>query len=76
MKIWLNRIKTFLNSTEEWHAFAEGVCDGFCPLGGKYKPSKELQKVIESEHHYYRPGFILGFIAFIWFAFAVYKAVA
>ena len=74
MKIWLNRIKTFLNSTEEWHAFVEGFCDGFFPFI-KGEASKELEKAIASEHHYYRPGVILGVIAVIWFWIGIYKVI-
>ena len=66
--------RQFLSEYKEWHALIEGFCDGFFPIS-KYKPSKELQTDIESEHHYYRTGVILGVIAAVWFWIGVYKAV-
>lgn len=68
------KIDTLLSTHEEWHAFIEGFCDGFFPIS-KYKPSKELQADIESEHHYYRPAFIVGVIAAVWFWIGVWKVV-
>lgn len=66
---------TFMNTPAEWHAFVEGFCDGFFPLINKYQPSKALRESIESEHHYYRSGVILGVVAAIWFWIGVWRVV-
>ena len=68
--------KEFLNTHQEWHALIEGFCDGFFPLGIKYKPSKALQEDIESEHHYYNPARIAGIVSFVLFVVGIYKLVA
>ena len=61
----------FLNTYGEWHAFVEGVADGFCCREVKYKPwdkgteDENLLKNIRKEHHYYNFGRALGFAGFI-----------
>jgi len=62
----------FLSDCKEWHAFVEGVGDGFCPWDTKYEPSKELRKDIQDEYHYYSFGTVIGFAGLI---FAVAGAV-
>ena len=64
-------IKQFLSEYQEWHALIEGFCDGFWPFS-KGKISKQLQEDIESEHHYYRAGVVLGVIGATWYWIGVY----
>jgi len=61
-----------LSNCKEWHAFVEGVGDGFCPWDSKYEPSDKLAEDIENEHHYYSFGTVIGFAGLI---FAVAGAV-
>ena len=61
---WLNPAE-FMNTYQEWHAFVEGVSEGFCPWDFKFEPNAELKKDIEDEHHYYVFGIVIGFAAFI-----------
>jgi len=68
-------IREFLSTHKEWHALIEGFCDGFFPFINKHEASKELKESIQSEHHYYRPGVILGVIAAVWFWIGVWKVV-
>lgn len=65
-------LKDFLSNCKEWHAFVEGVGDGFCPWDSRYEPSEELEKDIVNEHHYYSFGTVIGFTSLI---FAVAGAV-
>lgn len=66
-KAVLNKLNPaeFMNDYQEWHAFWEGIAEGFCPWHQHFEPSEELQKDIESEHHYYAFGMIIGFAAFV-----------
>jgi hypothetical protein len=68
-------IKNFINTANEWHAAVEGFCDVFFPFVKPYKPSDNLKKAIEDEHHYYNFGRVVGFIAWVWFWIGVYKVV-
>jgi len=68
-------IHTFIDTPAEWHALVEGFCDVFFPFVKRYQPSKALKEAIESEHHYYNFGRVLGFIAWVWFWVGVYKVV-
>lgn len=52
----------FMNTVDEWHAFCEGVAESFCFWKERCKPSDELKKAIENEHHYYTFGRVIGFI--------------
>ena len=61
---WLNPAE-FMNTYQEWHAFVEGVSEGFCPWDSRYEPSDELSKDISDEHHYYVFGIAVGFAVFI-----------
>jgi len=69
------KFREFLSTYQEWHALVEGFCDGFFPFINKYQPSKELKEAIEGEHHYYRPGVILGVIAVVIFWVIIYKVI-
>ena len=67
-----NNFRDCLNSSQEWHAFVEGVGDGFCPWENRYEPTDELKADIRKEHHYYTAGTVIGFAALI---FAIAGAV-
>lgn len=69
----INNLSQFLSEYQEVHALVEGFCDGFFPFT-KGIISKELQKDIEAEHHYYRGGVVVGAIAAAWFWFGIYAA--
>ena len=75
MNIWLERIKSFLSTHDEWHVSIIGFCDGFFPFKAKYEPSKELKKAIEDENHYYVSARVFGFIAWVFFAYGIYRLV-
>ncbi|HEU65177.1 MAG TPA: hypothetical protein ENN57_00745 [Chloroflexi bacterium] len=63
--IWTS-IPYFLNWYGEWHALIEGFCDGFCWfVKRKYKPDDDLKEDIQSEHHYYNIGLVLGLASFV-----------
>ena len=66
--------KQFLSEYQEWHALVEGFCDGFFPFI-KGAISDGLKADLAKEHHYYRPGVILGIIAAVWFWIWIYKVV-
>lgn len=69
------KLKQFLSDYKEWHALVEGLCDGFLPFNNRYEPSKTLKEDIQNEHHYYRTGVVLGFIAFVFFGYGIYRMV-
>ena len=74
---WFNP-NEFMNTYEEFHAAVEGLCRGFLvifPWLDKYKPSEQLIKDIQGEHHYYIPGVVFGFILFVLFSIGIYKLV-
>ena len=75
MNVWLERIKSFLNTHEEWHTAVIGFCDGFFPFGCKYEPSKELKKAIENEIHYYKSARVFGFVCWVFYAYGIYRMV-
>ena len=64
-------IKEFLNSYKEVHAVVEGFCETALPVKPRYDISAELEKDIESEHHYYQPGRVLGAAVFLGACFGV-----
>lgn len=68
-------LSNFMDKTEEWHALIEGFCDGFFPFGHRYEPSKALKTDIEGEHHYYRPGVVLGVVVAVFFWLFIYRLV-
>lgn len=55
----------FMNDYQELHAFIEGIAEGFCPWLSRFEPDDELKRDIESEHHYYAFGMVIGFAGFI-----------
>lgn len=67
---WLN-LKEFMNTYQEWHAFTEGVSESFCFWKPRQKISDELREELESEHHYYTFGRVVGFIGLVLFGIAM-----
>lgn len=59
------RLSTFLNTYDEWHAFAEGFCEVLCPWPARYQPSEDLLDALRREHHYYAFGRALGVLAWL-----------
>ena len=56
---------TFMNTWEEWHAFVEGISDGFCLWQSRHDLVDRLLKDLEGEHHYYAFGRSVGFAGII-----------
>lgn len=60
---------TLFDTPAEWHAFVEGLADGFCLTGPRYKLWNEgainLLESLRKEHHYYNAGRAFGFAGFI-----------
>jgi hypothetical protein len=80
--IWWECIKSFLSTHGEWHTAVIGFCDGFFPFKPRYEPSskpskdeKSLKETIESEYHYYVSFRVVGFIAWVFFAYGIYRLV-
>ena len=59
------RLGHFLDTTAEWHALIHGWCSVLWPFPPKFQPSKELQKELVDEYHYYRFGQVLGLYTWI-----------
>jgi len=69
------RIRHFLDTPAEWHAFCQGVCEILCPWPPRHKPMhKELRKQIASEYHYYQFGRGIGVIAWLIIAKIIQEA--
>ena len=75
MNVWFERIKSFLSTHEEWHTAIIGFCDGFYPFGDNHGISKELEEAIKKEKHYYKWFRISGFVAWVFFAYGIYRMV-
>ena len=61
---WLG-LGDLMNTSQERHAFVEGIGDGYCPWDNHYEPSDELKAGIRKEHHYYNAGTAIGFASLI-----------
>jgi hypothetical protein len=70
---WFNP-RNFLDTYQEWHAFANGFCEVLCPWPARWLISEENAKDIASEYHYYVFGRALGVIAWLIIA-TIVKAV-
>lgn len=71
---WLD-IREFMNTSDEWHAFVEGVNETFCFWKERVPASPELFQAIQHEHHYYTTGRVVGFIGLVFFAWWIYRLV-
>jgi len=67
------RIKTFMNTPDEWHTTVIGIGEGFCPWQPRYEPGEDVENMIKKEYHYYIFGTAVGFACLI---FALAGAVA
>lgn len=56
---------TFLNTPDEWHTLVIGLGDGYCPWQKIYKPTAEMEEIIQKEFHYYNAGASIGFALLI-----------
>jgi hypothetical protein len=65
----------FMDTCQEWHAFVEGFCEVLCPWPPRYEISEELEETVETEHHYYVFGRVLGFMALIGFVAMIIKMI-
>ena len=59
------KLKTFLNTPEEWHALAIGFFEVLCPWKPRYHSNTYIHTSIKSEYHYYLTGRGLGFISLL-----------
>lgn len=53
---------SFLNSSEEWHAFVIGWAETACPWWARYRCTKKAEYTPTREYHYYAFGRVVGFI--------------
>jgi hypothetical protein len=68
-------ITGFIDTGEEWHAFAIGFCEVLCPWPPWHRSMhKELRKQITSEYHYYQFGRAIGVIAWLIIAKIIQEA--
>ena len=54
--------KTFINTTDELHAFLIGFCETLCPWKPRYSIHEESEYKPFREYHYYLAGRVVGFI--------------
>ena len=67
MNIWLKRLRSFMNTDAEWHAFVIGWGDGVTFRRTDLSRIRE----IEGEVHYYKFGLALGLFSIIGFITAM-----
>ncbi len=59
-------IKDLWPTHQEWHATVQGFCEVLCPWPPRHKTmSRQLQKQLQSEHHYYMWGRALAILAWL-----------
>jgi hypothetical protein len=49
----------------ELHSFVQGFCEVACPWPPRHTMGRVLRKEIESEHHYYVAGRVVGLVALV-----------
>lgn len=59
------KLRTFLSTPEEWHAFLIGFFEVLCPWKPKRLISEEQSLQIASEYHYYLAGRGLAFLTLL-----------
>ncbi len=59
------KLRTFLNTPEEWHAFVIGFFEVLCPWPPRTQQTPQTQQALNSEYHYYLTGRGAGFIALL-----------
>ena len=55
----------FMDVYQEWHAFVEGISEGFCIMRQHWDPSGELRADLVGDHHYYAAGRVVGRVSLI-----------
>jgi hypothetical protein len=64
--------KTFIDTTDEWHAVVIGFSEVLCPWPPHYYTiDPELSHALNSEYHYYLFGRALGMLAWLGIAAAI-----
>lgn len=62
-------LSDFMNTTAELHAFAIGLAEIICPWPPRHRTmSRQLQRELNREHHYYVLGRIAAVIFWIFTA--------
>ena len=62
----IDKLKDFMNTGPEKHAFTIGICEVVCPWPPRHGGvSKQLIKQLKREHHYYMLGRAVGIIAWV-----------
>lgn len=59
------KLKTFLNTHQEWHALVIGFFESFCPWPSRYYLTGTPMGELKGEYHYYLAGRGLGFVALL-----------
>jgi hypothetical protein len=68
-------IRGFIDTGEEWHAFAIGLCEVLCPWRAfRQDVSAELAQLLKDEYHYYLFGRVIGVIAWLIIATIIKEA--
>jgi len=58
--------KKVVEVVAEWHAFTQGLCEVMCPWPPRHKTmTKKLREEVESEHHYYVAGRVVGAVVLV-----------
>jgi hypothetical protein len=69
------KLKTFLNSPDELHAFIIGFFEVLCPWKPRYSMPLEYPSHLKGEYHYYLTGRGIGFTALLLIIIALCKLV-
>lgn len=56
---------SFLNTSEEWHAFVIGWAETTCPWWARYRVTKEAEYTPAKEYHYYAFGRVMGLLTLL-----------
>ena len=60
------KLKTFINTPDEWHAFVIGFSEVLCPWPANRRHCEERSDVaISEEYHYYLFGRAIGVLAWL-----------
>lgn len=59
------KLKTFLNTHQEWHAFVIGFFEVLCPWPSRYHLTMAPMDDLLKEFHYYMAGRGLGFVTLL-----------
>ena len=71
----VSKMKSFLNTSDEWHAFVIGISEVLCPWPPNRRHCEEhSNEAISNEYHYYLFGRVMGIIAWIVIAKIIQEA--